>query len=73
MNYDTMLKALQEILNEASDHPAFDRSAFESRDIDSLVKQGGDICDWTMIAIIAADALSNNEQDVRPQNESGEL
>ena len=52
---------LCDILARAKTHPAFDAEAFESRDVDSLVKQGGDICDWTMIAILADDALQSKQ------------
>ncbi len=50
--------ALTEIGKMAKDHPAFYRAAFDDRDIDALVNEGGDTCDWTMIAILADDALT---------------
>lgn len=62
MNKNPLVKALEEIHNMAIEHPCLDPEAFEKRDIKSLVKQGGDICDWTMIAIITADALIENEK-----------
>lgn len=55
-----MRKALLQILEMVKDHPCFDAEAFECRDVDGLVKQGGDICAWTMVAIIADDALKEN-------------
>lgn len=54
-----LAEALKSILDTAKNHPAFDGDAFERHDIDSLVQQGGDVCDWTMIAITAADALKD--------------
>jgi hypothetical protein len=56
-----MKKALEKIRKMAMDHFAFDKDLFDSRDIDELVMRGGDICDWTMIAIIADDALQVEE------------
>lgn len=53
--------ALIEIRKMAMDHPCFDLEAFESRDYDSLSKVGGDIFDWTMVAIKADDALREGE------------
>jgi len=54
---DKLKNALKTILDMAINHPCFDGEAFETRDIDMLVEIGGDVCDWTMIAITAADAL----------------
>lgn len=54
---DKMRDALREILNRAMDHPCFDENAFAERNYGYLQEVGGDICDWTMIAITAADAL----------------
>lgn len=51
--------ALENIQQQAMDHPCFYVGAFERRDITELCKIGGDICDWTMIAIVAADALEH--------------
>lgn len=56
-----MKEALESILKTAMEHPCFDREAFDNRDFDSLEQQGGDICDWTMIAITAADALEEKK------------
>lgn len=50
-------KALERILRIATDHPMFWHEAFESRDMQSLEEEGGDIFDWTMVAIIADKAL----------------
>ena len=55
-------EALQSILESARNHFCFDAEAFEQRDIDGLAIQGGDICDWTMIAITANDALHPPEE-----------
>uniref|UniRef100_A0A6M3L882 Uncharacterized protein n=1 Tax=viral metagenome TaxID=1070528 RepID=A0A6M3L882_9ZZZZ len=56
---DKLKEALGTILNMAMDHPCFYREAFEKRAIGTLVEIGGDICDWTSIAITAADALGD--------------
>ena len=49
--------ALQTIFHIVLQHPAFDQDAYETRNIDALAEEGGDVCDWTMIAITAGDAL----------------
>lgn len=49
--------ALETIRKLAMEHHCFDADCFERRDIDALVAKGGDICDWTMVAIHADDAL----------------
>ena len=49
--------ALETIRKMAMEHHCFDVDCFERRDIDALVAKGGDICDWTMVAIHADDAL----------------
>ena len=49
--------ALVEIRRMAMDHPCFWQEAFDERDTDVLIEEGGDICDWTTIAILADDAL----------------
>ena len=49
--------ALMEIRSSAQEHPAFDLELYQFCDIDALRKIGGDVCDWTMIAIIANNAL----------------
>ena len=55
-----LVRALEEIRKMAMEHPCFDADCFERRDIDGLCDQGGDICDWTMVAIHADDALRPN-------------
>jgi len=55
-----LVSALEEIRKMAMDHPCFDADCFERRDIEGLCEQGGDICDWTMVAIHASDALRAN-------------
>ncbi len=52
-----LLAALTHIRSIAMDHPCFDQEKFEQRDLEGLAEEGGDICDWTMLAIIADDAL----------------
>lgn len=52
-----MADALREIRRMAQDHPAYWHEAFMDRNINALAKEGGDICDWTMVAITADDAL----------------
>jgi hypothetical protein len=54
---ERMVSALEEIRKMAMEHPCFDADCFERRDIDGLCEQGGDICDWTMVAIHADDGL----------------
>ena len=54
---DSLVGALTEIRKMAMEHPAFYEQAYKDQDIDALVEEGGDVCDWTMIAIIADDAL----------------
>ena len=58
---DSLVGALTEIRKMAMEHPAFYKEAFDSRDIDALCDEGGDVCDWTMIAILADDALRPND------------
>lgn len=52
-----LLNALVEIRQSLSDRMMFDEDAFERRDIDGLCKTGGDVCDNTMLAILADDAI----------------
>lgn len=52
-----LVGALEEIRRMAMEHPCFDADCFKRRDIEGLCDQGGDICDWTMIAIHADDGL----------------
>jgi hypothetical protein len=52
------IDTLRNILKTAKDHPCFSGDHFESSDIDGLCEIGGDICDWTVLAITANDALS---------------
>ena len=54
-------EAMRAVRRMAMLHPCFDARLFEKRDIDELARIGGDICDWTMVAIIADDALRNEE------------
>jgi len=54
---EPLTAALLDIQCRAKEHPCFDADCFDRRDIDLLCEQGGDICDWTMIAILANDAL----------------
>ncbi len=52
-----LLDALKRIRSMALEHPCFDLEKFEQRDWDGLTEEGGDVCDWTGLAIIADDAL----------------
>jgi len=52
-----MIKALKSIRRIAMEHPCFDMEYFRLRDLDGLSDTGGDICDWTLIAIESDDAL----------------
>ena len=54
---ETLEEALREIRRIATEHFRFDPDCFERRDMKGLVEQGGDVCDWTTIAILADDAL----------------
>ena len=54
---DIIAQNLESIFKRASDHPAFDGELFKNRDYDGMCKVGGDVCDWTLIAIDAEDAL----------------
>lgn len=55
--HDEIVSALKEIRRMAMEHPCFDADCFERRDMKGLCDKGGDICDWTMVAIHADDAL----------------
>lgn len=52
-----LIEALVKIRTTALDHPCCDPIMFEKRAIDELCDIGGEVCDWTMIAIDADDAL----------------
>lgn len=54
---EPLVAALTEIRRMAMDHPCFHETLFDNRDFKGLEDQGGDCCDWTMVAIIADDAL----------------
>lgn len=58
-NVAKIIEALQDILITCRDHPSFSEELFDARNIDELCKIGGDICDWTMLAIIADNALKD--------------
>lgn len=63
MNLENLSKArlvlaLKEIRTMAKDHFAFDEDLFKARDVNALANEGGDTCDWTMVAILADDALN---------------
>lgn len=53
--------ALNDILERAIDHPAFDIDCYKARNVCDLVKIGGDTTDWTMVAILAADAIEETK------------
>jgi hypothetical protein len=55
---ERMIGALETIRDMAMAHIYFDADHFARRDVDGLCAQGGDICDWTMVAIHADDALN---------------
>ena len=52
-----LIKALKSIRESAMDHPCFSKYYFRQRDIDGLSDIGGDVCEWTLIAIEADNAL----------------
>jgi len=57
MSDSILRQALEKIQKTAMNHPAFDADCYERRDVEALAAQGGDVCDWTMVAIAADDAL----------------
>ena len=67
MNEDPLIDALTEIRKMAMEHPCFDVDCFERRDIDGLCAQGGDICDWTMVAIHADNGLKSHNNSTKTQ------
>ncbi len=68
--HSELIVALTEIRKMAMEHPAFYEAAFKERDIDALCEEGGDMCDWTMVAILSDDALRNNRIPNSEQSES---
>ena len=52
-----LIDALKQIRSQALNHPCCDLNKFEQRDWDGLVDEGGDVCDWTGLAITADEAL----------------
>ena len=60
MKTNELTDALELIRKMAMDHACFDEDCFDRRDVSGLCAQGGDICDWTMVAIHADDALKSN-------------
>jgi len=56
---EILVSALKSIREKARGSFCFDEVCFNYRDVESLAKQGGDICDWTMIAIESDDALKD--------------
>ena len=57
-NEITRLKrVLEGIKGRAMDHAAFDEDAYLRHDVEGLCKKGGDVCDWTMLAIVAHDGI----------------
>jgi hypothetical protein len=57
VNSQPAIDALKEIRAMAIQHPCFWSEAFDAHDIQALADEGGDVCDWTMVAILADDAL----------------
>jgi hypothetical protein len=53
--------ALSEIQARATNHPCFMAESFDSRDMEAIFDEGGDCCDWTMLAIETSDALAKSE------------
>jgi len=53
----SIISALERIRGFAMNHLDFDEVSFLDRDIDGLAIEGGGIRDWTMIAIMADEAL----------------
>jgi len=59
-NENTRLKmVLEGIKQRAMDHAAFDEEAYRRRNIEQLIKKGGDVFDWTMIAIVAHEGIGD--------------
>mgnify|MGYP000942104944 FL=1 len=57
---DALEEALREIRRIATEHFRCDQDCYERRDMNALAEQGGDVCDWTTIAILADDALNES-------------
>jgi len=53
----TLRDIIENIYERATEHPACDFDLLESQDIRAICDVGGDICDWTMVAIDALAAL----------------
>ena len=51
-------KILKGILKRAKDHPTFDEDLFLRRNFEGLAEIGGDVFDWTVMAIEAYNALN---------------
>ena len=62
MNRKKVKELIESIRDRAMEHPAFDGDCFDDRDYDTLVAEGGEICDWTLTAIEADDALKEMEK-----------
>lgn len=60
MNITTAIEALVSIRDLAMDHPSFSRYHFDRHDVEGIAKIGGDLCDWTMIAILADDVIKDS-------------
>jgi hypothetical protein len=54
---DPIYELLYDIRKTAMDHPAFDITLYKSEDIAGLADAGGDVADWTVIAIQANKAM----------------
>lgn len=61
---ESALKQIHEVLLE---HPNCDQDLYDQTDLAQLAEIGGDVCDWTVMAIIARDALARKHE---PENET---
>jgi hypothetical protein len=55
---DPIYELLYDIHQVAIKHPAFDITLYESEDTERLADAGGDVADWTVIAIWANKAMN---------------
>ena len=52
-----LIDTLNLILYKAKDHPCFDIDIFNTKDWERLMDEGGDMADWTGIALKIEEAL----------------
>ncbi len=55
------IEVLKQIREIAMEHPSFDGELFVNRDQEELCNVGGEVADWTGIAILADDAIKGKK------------